>query len=118
MGVDENDSADFEFNDYFVLRRSLIRWWYQESFRETWSIEKSSVPQSILAIRFLKAKVYKGRSRKRIDSCREGRAVHVSMTSDSPVLISRVGQTDRVHSLLESLSKPCWDIVEEVDTNY
>lgn len=120
IGVDENDSADFEFNDSFCIERGhLFVGGIKRAFEEIWSIEKSSAP--------CKASLrYDGSNLRsvRVDHEKESIvvekdcAVHVSMISDRPVLISSVGQTDRVHSLLKSLSQPCWEVVEEVDTNY
>ena len=120
MGVDENDSADFEFKDSFCVERGhLFVGGIKRAFEETWSIETSSVPcKASLRYDFSKLRSIRVDHEKESIVVEKDCAVHVSMTSDSPVLISRVGQTDRVHSLLESLSKPCWDIVEEVDTNY
>ena len=120
IGADENDSADFEFNDSFCIERGhLFVGGIKRAFKEIWSIEKISAP--------CKASLrYDGSNLRsvRVDHEKESIvvekdcAVHVSMISDRPVLISRVGQTDRVHSLLKSLSQPCWEVVEEVDTNY
>ena len=44
-------------------------------------------------------------------------AIHVSMTSGGLKLISSVGRGACVHGLLESLSDPHWEVVEESGTN-
>ena len=119
-GIDENDSADFEFNDSFCIERGhLFVGGIKRAFEETWSIEKSSVPcKASLRYDFSKLRSIRVDHEKESIVVEKDCAVHVSMISDRPVLISRVGQTDRVHSLLKSLSQPCWEVVEEVDTNY
>ena len=119
-GIDENDSADFEFNDSFCIERGqLLVNDISRDFEETWSIEKITVPCKA-SLRYDGSKIRSVRVDHERESIavEEDSAVHVCMTSGSPKLISSVGPTERVRSLLNSFLEPCWEVVEKRDANY
>ena len=119
QGIDENDNADFEFKNSLCIERGhILIDGVSKAFEETWSIEKNSAP--------CKASVLHNGSKTRSVRVDQGTesiavegacAIHVSMTSGGLKLISSVGGGACVHGLLESLSDPHWEVVEESGTN-
>ena len=118
-GIDENDNADFEFKNSFCIERGLLLVnGVSRDFEEIWSIEKINTPCKA-SVRHDGSKIRSVR----IDQGKESIAVekdcaiHVSMASGSVKLISSVGIEGCMQCLLESLSEPHWEVVEESGAN-